>query len=265
MKNIYLTSIINSQDKLTVNDLTVNQSLTLTGANPNNFLITDNDSKIQTFPNGNDRYLIEIDSATHIPSWTNNISIDEITTNTIKINSTTKGDILVIGDHLNNVDQLARGLNNQCLISDNGTLGLRWEYVSNLLNVSNGILFGNNSNQLYSESPFTYYIASSTSFTTTVPIVNITINVISGRRYKLTFNYVHTQGSGQSFYTLNVASIGNLKTYSTDALQSCESIITWYTATGTGSENISLTAGHNPNNAIGVVSQIHFLAEPLGY
>ena len=79
------------------------------------YISTDSNSDVVTFNNGPDRYLLEIDGTSHIPTWTNNILVDDITTNTMTINSTVIGDLLNIGDNVGSVERLPNGLNNQVL------------------------------------------------------------------------------------------------------------------------------------------------------
>ena len=96
--------------------------------------------------------------------------------------------------------------------------------------------------------------------------MNNAVNVVNGRRYKITFNFIQGQESGQNVFGINVSTIGGLKAYSTSANpQSCETIISVYTAIITGIDTISLNCEHQLTNVIGYVSNITFLLEPLGY
>jgi hypothetical protein len=263
-KNIFLFNKIGAQNQMEVNDLTVNQDLKLNGADTDCLLKTDSNSNVVTFKNGPARYLIEVDGTTLKPEWTNNIKVDDITTNTMTINNTTQGDILVIGDGIGSVERLVRGPNNYILCSDDNTFGLNYKSIYQLLNLQPGNLFADTNGFIYSEKPYTAQQPATTSFFTNEYIKIDNVPLVAGRKYKITYNFVNLQGSGQNLYTVNVSTIGNIKSYVTTALQSCENVIHYFTSNVSSVVTISLIASHNPVNENGVITNIIFIMEPLG-
>lgn len=251
-----------------VNDLTVNQDLKLNGADTDCLLKTDSNSNVVTFNNGPARYLIEVDGTTLKPEWTNNIKVDEIETNTIKINNTAQADILVIGDNLGNVERLVRGPNNYILCSDDNTFGLNYKSIYDLINIPTGQVFTDVNGRFFSEKAFTDQYIPGTSITgnalTNLRIINAPI--IAGRKYKLTYNFLTQQPDGETIYFANITGIGQVKTFNNTSLKSIDTMIHFFTAPSSGSFQFTLSAIHvPPANSFCVCSNIIFMLEPLGY
>jgi hypothetical protein len=267
MKNIFLFNKISAQDNLDVNHLTVNQELTLKGATPNELLITNSSSDIVTFNNGPDRYLLEIDSTSHTPKWTNNILVDDITTNTMTINNTFIGDLLTIGDNIGSVDRLPNGLNNQVLCVDTSlAYPLKYKYVNQLLGLSNGVVFADGSQNLFTERATFNTSAIPITFTTSAVLNQITSNVVNGRKYKVSASWNNLINSGGSnIYTLTITGQTN-NTYVTTVSSSQENIMTAFTAGFTGTCGIQILGAHvgGSGGANGTASKVFIIIEPLG-
>lgn len=260
-KNIYLYNKINAQDNFEVNQLTVNQKLHLTGSTANELLITDANSDVVNFTNGPDRYLLEIDSATHAPAWTNNISIDDITTNTMTINNTQQGDVLVIGDTQGSVDRLPLGLNNTVLAVDtSGGYPLKYKSIDSILNLSQGKLFVDNTGIIYTDQS-SYGISGAVVFSSSTVLYSINKTVVNGRNYKASVSFNNIQSSGNNTYTLNISDQTPL-TYVTTSTSSQENIIFPFTASFNGSATIQLVGSHLPSGA-GTVNKVSIICEAI--
>lgn len=266
-KNIFLFNKIGAQNQMEVNDLQVNQQLKLTGADPDCLLKTDSNSNVVTFTNGPARYLIEVDGTSLKPEWTNSIKVDEIETNTIKINNTTQADILVIGDNLGNVERLVRGPNNYILCSDDNTFGLNYKSIYDLISLPTGQVFADQNGRFFTDR----FFADQQIATTTITGTGLTIlkqnNVplVAGRNYKLTYNYQLQQPDGQTVFIAEISGIGQVKSYTNSSLSGIDTIVHYFTANNTGLIQIRLQGIHVPStNSYCFCGNIVFIVEPLG-
>ena len=259
MKNIFLFNKISAQNELNVNNLTVNQQLKLNGADLNELLITDSNSNVITFNNGSDRYLLEIDGTSHQPAWTNNILVDDITTNTMTINNT-QADVLVIGDGIGSVERLPKGLNNQVLCVDASTFGLNYKYIYQLLNLSVGTVFSDNSGNIYSDRT-SYGVGGIATFTNSTVLFSFNKSVVNGRNYKATLSWNSLQAIGGNItYTVNITG----QSATTYVTFSQENIMIPFTANFTGTCTIQLVGARLPTSSNGTVNKVNIVVEPLG-
>lgn len=146
-------------DDLEVNILRVNTNLCLTGLNVGSLLTNtdDGDDCINELTVGPANYLLSVDPSILQPRYTNNIDIDFVTTNELKINGTIEGDLLQV-DAGGNIGRTALGSSGTILTS-NGTVA-EWQplvlpdplvlndlQINNSL-VNNGSVTYNNTNNI---------------------------------------------------------------------------------------------------------------------
>lgn len=275
-KNIFLyNKPSTSQNDLQVNNLTVNQQLKLNGADPNELLITDADSNVVTFNNGPDRYLLEIDAATHTPKWTNNISIDAVTTNELRINNLQTGDLLVANEGPSvdgYLERLPIGFNDTVL-STNTISGfpLQYRYIPDILNLPTGPIFSlaGSSNQFYVHR--NHYDISPNPVTfqgSTVLFQTVYNNAFQSANYKITITFINLiNGGGTNIYSLVIPGIGTLLTYTTTQVDGFEVIVQPYNQPFNGAVTIQLVGAHvgGAGDSSGTVNQQTILVEPLGF
>jgi hypothetical protein len=170
--NIYNSSNLNSNNNfgdLQVGNLDITGGLTINGASRGDILICENNTNdIGGLELGlQDMVLCSDRNNTGIPIWRNNITLNTLNCNDININGVQVGDLLV-GGAQSAIARLPVGLDNQVLFSNGAQLG--WQSLSVL------------NNSIYVNGPL------SLPETTQVIYTNNTINVISGRDYKITLN-----------------------------------------------------------------------------
>jgi hypothetical protein len=124
-KNMFLVVETPNQPALTVGDLTVNNSLTLTGTHEGSLLQINSSSMVTELLKGPDNYVLTIDPGTHDPAWSNVVILDQLTTNALNINGTSNGDLLQIGT-TNNVERVPIGSSGQVLTVNNAANGVEW-------------------------------------------------------------------------------------------------------------------------------------------
>lgn len=207
MKNIFLYDKINAQNEQSINNLTVNQSLTLTGANQNELLIIGANSNVQTFNNGPARSILEIDAATNRPAWTNNISIDFLTTNDVRINGLQRGDLLVSNDNTGLLDRLPRGPQGNVLVSDdNNPQGLNYATIPQILNLPKGNVFCDATGNLFTDFPATGVNNNVQSLgLTETGLLTVLKVFFPNRLYKISASWNNAiNGNSSNLYTLDV-------------------------------------------------------------
>lgn len=216
MKNIFRidndTSVI-SADEITTNKLTVNTDLCLSGLNDGSLLTsTGGDSCLNELTVGTPRFILEVDQATNIPAWTNNIKVDQIESNIYKYAGTVQGDLLQVNNGLE-IDRIPIGIPGQLLKvnalgngAEWGTLVLPDPLVINVLQIDNSLklsyLSSGNLNvdalgNVRSENTQVLNFIGSGLTAFLSPVNNIllstfNINLISGRRYRLNLSFRYT-------------------------------------------------------------------------
>jgi len=264
-KNIFLYNKITSQNTLDVNQLTVDQKLTLSGATPFSLLETDANSDVVTFNNGPANYVLEIDPTDLKPSWTNALTIDSVTLNSMHINSTSQADILCIGDNANTLARLPVGPNGYVVCSDTSTFGLNYKSVSSLLNLSDGSVFSDNSGNIYSEKS-SFGVSGATTFSSSTNLFTLNSNVVNARNYKVTVSWNNLiNNGGSNTYTLSITGQSSI-TYVTSVASSQENISTAFTANFSGSSSFQLIGGHSGGSAgaNGTSNKVTIIVQPLG-
>ena len=263
-KNIFLYNRVAAQNDIEVNKLKVNEQLTLTGADPNELLITDSNSNIITFNNGPSRYILEIDPINLKPSWTNTITVDDITTNTMTINNTQQADVIVIGDTIGSIARLPKGLNNQVLVVDNGTFGLNYKYIKDIIGLSTaGKIFIDAFGNFFTEKSY-FGTSGVVAFTNSTTLYQLPVSTIGGNKYTVTVSFNNTQPTGNNTYSLAIDGQGTVLTYVTSSTSSQENI-SWSWVSGiNGTTNIQLIGAHLPNTSNGTVNKVHIIVQPLG-
>lgn len=121
--NVDATAVFNSVD---TNNLTMNFPL---GA-----LLFSNSGPIDGLQIGNQNDVL---ISNGIPEWTNSLTLQDLTTNTLKIPTTQNGDLIVF-DNANNAQRLAVGSSGQFLISDG--VNPTWNDIPNPFIVGNLIV-----------------------------------------------------------------------------------------------------------------------------
>lgn len=204
-KTIFNKEVVSNQSNQTIDNLTVNDSLTLNGAPPNQLLITETGGKVAVFPNGPSNYVLIIDSLTMSPAWTNDVILQNVTTNTITIPGTTTGDLLVTDDTSGTIDRLPIGTPGQVLsVGDVGRP--EWQDIilpnpltlNNLIITTNlklyggaGCVFVDGSSNVYTERNQVYNDFGVRNYSTTQGTISVYLswNTIAGRKYKLSVNF----------------------------------------------------------------------------
>jgi hypothetical protein len=128
-KNIYLVAQNPNNPTETISDLTITDSLTLTGTHPGSLLEINNTSMVVELLAGPANYVLIMDPNTNYPAWSNNINIDEVTTNALNINGTSNGDLLQIGT-THNVERVPIGSAGQVLTVNNAANGVEWSGIT---------------------------------------------------------------------------------------------------------------------------------------
>jgi len=283
MKNIYNYDVISGQNNLNVNTLTINQDLTLTGAPINSLLITDPNSNVIAFTNGPANYILAIDPLLIKPSWTNDIIVDRVQTNSMKIFGTQEGDILQVSN--GDIARVAIGTTGQ-ILTVGDTNNVQWQdlilpdplSIQDLtLTTSLHINFGtggklfvdSNSKIVYSELTQNYQDNNSTNYTDIGLIVLSTyfsFSTVSGRKYCLSCNF----GNGNSVPNISFINmkIGNTvikscsKYYAIIGLNDNIHFQYVFTANTTGLITVSLEG--QTSTGQNTASNFTWLLSPLG-
>lgn len=188
MKNIFRTTTPDNQtlNEITTNKITVTEDLCLSGFGVGSLLTNDNDGDdcVNELPIGNQNNLLSVDPALLQPRWTNNITVDEVNTDSLKFISgtTVEGDLLTIDTDNETVDRIPLGATGTILTS-NGTqpewqpLVLPEPLVLNNLTVNNEFRLPNQGNgKLVVINGLVQTVNEPTySFGTFGPFVNINI------------------------------------------------------------------------------------------
>jgi hypothetical protein len=272
MKSIYNYEKTPNQGTTTITELTVTNNLRLTGANDG--LLEVVGSNVGDIPNGPIRYLLEIDQSNNRPAWTNNIKVDEVETNTIKINGTSRGDLLVM-DNSNEASRLPVGSSGQILTSNGITpewqalilpdpFNLNDLTINNSLrisNLTNGFLYVNNTGNVsrVQNSHYQELLSYPISFTSLQTLITFPFNVISGFTYKVSVNFIHEANSNVTTYQIIIPSFaGKLITVSQNMPVTVFFI---YTASFTGVQFMIVNG--SVNTSISNASLFSFSAEVL--
>ncbi len=229
MKSIYNYEVIPSQSSSTVADLTVTNSLTLSGAAPDHLLITDTGGLVTEFGNGPANYIMEVGLISGAPRWTNNLQVDHVQTNTIGINGTFAGDIFQV-DPLGsgNFARVPIGTLGQILkVGSGNTIGWGPLIVPDPLTINDlivvtslklgagmgqGKLFVDGSNNVYADADQVYNDGSVIAYTTseTILFTNSSFSTIAGRRYSASINFENGNNYGTNFSTIKMYYNGSL-------------------------------------------------------
>lgn len=192
MKNIYNYRINPAQNIQTINELTINNKLTLSGATYGSLLTINQTSNVIDLIPGPSHYVLEIDALTHTPKYTNNINVDEIQTNTCRINGTIKGDMLQIGTN-NELLRLPIGNTNNLLRVNNAADGVEWDNDINInsltLNLNNGNIYSENGLIKSKQTQYTLNnIYNNMQTLLYAPIFYFNTNMIAGYNYKISIS-----------------------------------------------------------------------------
>jgi len=225
MKNIFNYDTIPSQSSMTVNNLTVGNSLTLSGAQPNELLITDTGGLVTEFTNGPANYILEIGPTSLSPKWTNLIQPDHVQVNTIGINGTSAGDIFQVDPSgSGNFARVPIGTTGQLLkVGSGNTIGWGPLVVPDPMTINDlivqtsiklgagmglGKLFVDGNNNVYGERDqyLNNYNIISYSTSQTVLFTNVTspFNTIAGHNYLLSVNFENGNNYGTNYSTIQV-------------------------------------------------------------
>ena len=91
MKNIYLYNKVPQQ-----NDLKVN-TINITSLTPNCLVETDTNDNLISLPNGTANQILNIDSTTLFPTYTSNIKVNQLQTNSLLLSGLSQGNLFVDG------------------------------------------------------------------------------------------------------------------------------------------------------------------------
>ena len=196
----------------------IHNSLAIDGLAKGSILIgEDNTNDVGALLLGLDKMVLCADTASGLPQWRNNITLDYIETNQIKIPTVIGGDLLV-GQNSNFLARLPCGANNQVLYSNGTELGWQNKTAGNQY----------------------FYFPGSTGNISTVYGVIVGgngFNLTAGRQYKMTVSAnIVTTAQANFLLFLGGTQITNFS-YFTNADMSRTFL---YTATGSGAINIEL-------------------------
>lgn len=211
------------------NNILISNGLEISGATKGGILICeDNLNNIGELVLAGQDFVLASDlNNTGLPIWRNNLTLNEVITNQIKIPTVTGGDLLV-GQNSNYLGRLPIGPVDTVLFSDGTNLGYLPRSAGN-----------------------SYYENAGTGNNIPLNVSNIIFNAIAmdffiGKRYKITVSgRIQSQGSTVFQLLFNGTTIANF-TYLWDNDMSRTVI---YTSPGTGTVNLQLTGFANIVNS----------------
>ena len=207
-------------NSVTTNDLIINNSV------QGDILFVDN-NQINGLAIGANNYVLQSNNSS--PQWTNDLTLNTITLNDLKINGTVQNDILTI-DSNQFIERIPIGPLGSILTS----YGTSLQYA--LYSDGRALFYGN---QLQSEMAQTFS-ANQINLTANVrtTYINTNFTVYNGRKYKVSFYcFIQQAGSSTFFVTTNLTE----KLFSSTGNQT----LNWkyiYTANATGLINFKLEA-----------------------
>lgn len=264
-KNIYNESGFSSNQNIEtsqiVTDTIQTNEIIIPNSHKGDILFIGDSNTVEGLLIGNqDDVLCSDKDNTGLPIYKNDLNLNTVTCNDIKINGLQTGD-LIVGITNNFVDRLAIGPSGYILTSNGSQV--QWNPIS--LPFNNAMLFVNGSGLIYGERASYGLSPAPITFTTSTTIFSLNVTTVNTRNYKVSISFNNIiSGGGQNSYSLNISGIGTFLTYVTANTSSQENIILPFNANATGNISISLIGAHTgPGN--GTSFKVYILCEPLGY